>query len=99
MTKEDTGFDFNEALQAIKEGKPLLGGEGILTPLIKKLTEAALEGELDSHLGREVTANRRNGKSRKTIKSLDGNFELETPRDRNGSFTPQLVKKHHPPER
>jgi hypothetical protein len=46
MTKEDTGFDFSEALQAIKEGKPLLGGEGILTPLIKKLTEAALEGGL-----------------------------------------------------
>jgi len=94
MTKEETGFDFNAALKAIQEGKPLLGGEGILTPLIKKLTEAALEGEIDSHLGREITANRRNGKSRKTIKSLDGNFELETPRDRNGSFTPQLVKKH-----
>lgn len=94
MTKEETGFDFSAALKAIQEGKPLLGGEGILTPLIKKLTEAALEGELDSHLGREIAANRRNGKSRKTIKSLDGNFELETPRDRNGSFAPQLVKKH-----
>jgi transposase-like protein len=91
---EDNGFDFSAALKAIQEGKPLLGGEGILTPLIKKLTEAALEGELDSHLGREIAANRRNGKSRKTIKSLDGNFELETPRDRNGSFSPQLVKKH-----
>lgn len=94
MTKEETEFDFNTALQAVQEGKPLLGGKGILTPLIKKLTEAALEGELDSHLRQEIIGNRRNGKSRKTIKSLDGNFELETPRDRNGSFTPQLVKKH-----
>ena len=94
MTQEDNGFDFSSALKAIQEGKPLLGGGGILTPLIKKLTEAALEGELDSHLGQQITANRRNGKSRKTIKSLNGNFELQTPRDRAGSFSPQLVKKH-----
>ena len=94
MTQEDNEFDFSLALKEIQGGKPLLGVEGILTPLIKKLTEAALEGELDSHLGREIIANRRNGKSRKTIKSLNGNFELQTPRDRNGSFTPHLVKKH-----
>ena len=94
MNQEDHEFDFSTALKAIQEGKPLLGREGILTPLIKNLTEAALEGELDSHLGREITANRRNGKSRKTIKSLNGNFELRTPRDRDGTFSPQLVKKH-----
>lgn len=94
MSKEDNEFDFQDALKAIQSGKPLLGKEGILTPLIKNLTEAALEGELDSHLAKEVTANRRNGKSRKTIKSLNGNFELNTPRDRDGSFSPQLVKKH-----
>lgn len=94
MSKEDNEFDFQAALKAIQSGKPLLGEEGILTPLIKNLTEAALEGELDSHLAREVTANRRNGKSKKTIKSLNGNFELNTPRDRDGTFSPQLVKKH-----
>jgi len=94
MTQENQSFDFSAALKAIQEGKPLLGKEGILTPLIKNLTEAALEGELDSHLGQELTANRRNGKSQKTITSLNGNFELRTPRDRDGTFTPQLVKKH-----
>jgi len=94
MTQENHNFDFTAALKAIQEGKPLLGKEGILTPLIKNLTEAALEGELDSHLGQEITANRRNGKSQKTIKSLNGNFELRTPRDREGTFAPQLVKKH-----
>jgi transposase-like protein len=94
MTQEEIGFDFSAALKAIQEGKPLLGREGILTPLIKNLTEAALEGELDSHLGQQISVNRRNGKSRKTIKSLNGNFELQTPRDRAGSFSPQLVKKH-----
>jgi transposase-like protein len=94
MNQAEKDFDFNTALKAIQEGKPLLGKEGILSPLIKKLTEAALEGELDSHLGQEISANRRNGKSRKTIKSLNGNFELCTPRDRDGTFSPQLVKKH-----
>lgn len=94
MSKKDNGFDFQDALKAIQAGKPLLGKEGILTPLIKDLTEAALEGELDSHLAKEITANRRNGKSKKTIKSLSGNFELTTPRDRDGTFSPQLVKKH-----
>ena len=94
MSKEDNEFDFQEALKAIQSGKPLLGKEGILTPLIKNLTEAALEGELDSHLAEEVTANRRNGKSKKTLKSLNGSFELKTPRDRDGTFSPQLVKKH-----
>lgn len=71
-----------------------MGKGGILTPLIKQLTEAALEAEMDTHLSREIVANRRNGKSPKTIKSANGNFELRTPRDRDGSFSPQLVKKH-----
>lgn len=94
MTAENTDFDFQKALKGIREGKPFTGKDGVLTSLIKNLAEAALEGELDSHLGQEISANRRNGKSKKTIKSLNGNFELETPRDRNGSFSPQIVKKH-----
>ncbi len=72
MKEQHTTFDFEEALKSIQSGKPLLGEEGVLTPLIKNLVEAALEAELDSHLARELTANRRNGKSRKTIKSLNG---------------------------
>ena len=49
---------------------------------------------MDSHLGQEIAANRRNGKSKKTIKTLNGSFELDTPRDRAGTFSPKLVKKH-----
>jgi putative transposase len=94
MTEEKPDFDFNKALKAIQSGKALLGKEGVLTPLIKQLTEAALEAELDSHLSQEVVANRRNGKGSKTIKSLNGNFALNTPRDRDGTFSPQIVKKH-----
>ena len=94
MAQDNKEFDFKKALKAIQDGKPLMGKEGVLTPLIKNLTEAALEGELDSHLGQEIRGNRRNGKSKKTIKSLNGNFELRTPRDRDGTFSPHLVKKH-----
>ena len=65
-----------------------------MAPLVKQLTEAALEGELDSHLAEDVAGNRRNGKSKKTVKSTSGEFELETPRDRAGTFEPKLVKKH-----
>ena len=82
MTDDNTEFDFQKALKGIQEGRPFTGKDGVLTSLIKNLAEAALEAELDSHLAQEISANRRNGKSKKTIKSLDGNFELETPRDR-----------------
>ncbi|EFI6096601.1 IS256 family transposase [Escherichia coli] len=87
-------FDFDKALKALQEGQALTGKDGILTPLIKQLTEAALAAELDSHLANDVKANRRNGVTKKTIKAPTGRFELATPRDRNGSFEPQLVKKH-----
>jgi transposase-like protein len=87
-------FDFEAALKALQSGKAITGKDGILTPLIKKLTEAALEGELDSHLAEDVVPNRKNGKTSKTVKSTAGPFELDTPRDRAGTFEPQLVKKH-----
>jgi len=86
-------FDFNEALEQIKAGAKIEGKDGILAPLIKQLTEAALEAELESHLGQEIR-NRKNGKSSKRMKSGVGEFELEVPRDRNGTFEPQIVKKH-----
>src|SRR5262245_25298827 len=101
-TKQMTGsnFDFAEfqkqAIERLKKGQPLMGTEGIITPLIKQIIEASLEGELEAHLescSNSEIANRRNGKSRKTLKTADGSFELETPRDREGSFEPQLVKK------
>lgn len=87
-------FDFDTALKALQSGKPLNGKDGVLTPLIKQLTEAALQAELEQHLESCEEPNRRNGSSAKTIKSSSGTFELNTPRDRTGSFEPQLVKKN-----
>ncbi|EOR74626.1 IS256 family transposase [Yersinia enterocolitica] len=86
-------FDFDKALKALQSGQALTGKDGILTPLIKQLTEAALAAELDSHLAQDLEANRKNGSGKKTIKAPTGRFELTTPRDRNGTFEPQLVKK------
>ncbi len=86
MNTSSRDFNFEKAVADLRSGKPVFGNEGTLTPLLKELTEAALEGELDSHLSQEVSANRRNGKSRKTVKSLNGSFELKTPRDRCRNF-------------
>lgn len=94
MKEKESGFDFESALKEIQSGKALLGKEGVLSPLIKELCEAALEGEIDSHLSQELASNRRNGKSKKRIKSLNGDFELSAPRDRSGTFSPQFVKKN-----
>lgn len=78
----------------IRAGKSLLGQDGLLTPIIKQALEATLEGEMASHLDENrANNNRRNGKSTKTVTHSTGRFELETPRDRDGSFEPEIVKK------
>ena len=87
-------FDFEQALKAVQSGQAITGKNGVLAPLVKSLSEAALEGELEAHLADDISSNRRNGKSKKTVKRTSGAFELETPQDRAGSFEPQLVKKH-----
>jgi putative transposase len=92
-------FDFEafqkEALRQLKAGKPITGRDGVLTPLIKRIIENALKGELDAHLDVEPEEgkNRKNGKTSKTVRSDHGSFELDTPRDRNSTFEPELVKK------
>ena len=96
--EERINFDFNEVLEQFRNGKNLTGKDGLLAPLIKQLTEAALEAEVESHIANDVlngNRNRRNGFNQKTIKGTsNGSFLLETPRDRNETFEPQIVKKH-----
>ncbi|WP_261874898.1 IS256 family transposase [Vibrio rarus] len=86
-------FDFDQALKALQAGKSLTGKDSVLGPLIKQLTEAALTAELEQHLENDPISNRKNGKTSKTIKHPSGSFELDAPRDRNGTFEPQLIKK------
>jgi putative transposase len=99
MAKEK--FDYEkfakEAQAGLQAKQPLLGKDGVFTPLLKQFLEAALEGELESHLKENSQLgekpNRRNGRSRKQVQSPMGGFELVSPRDRNSSFEPEIVGK------
>ena len=84
-----------KALEQFKRGEPLLGKDGAFAPLLKQFLESALDAEVEEHLdeGERTRGNRKNGTSKKTIKSSDGSFELETPRDRKSTFEPEIVKK------
>lgn len=84
-----------KTLEQFRQGKHLLGKDGAFQPLLKEFLESALEAEVDAHLDAEerLKGNRRNGSGKKIVKTTDGSFELETPRDRSGSFEPEIVKK------
>lgn len=73
-------------IDALRNGKPLIGAGGVLTPLVQRAVAAALAGEMEAHLATSEAPNRRNGHSRKTVKSGLGSFEIATPRDREGTF-------------
>ena len=94
-TKELEAFA-KEAAKSIKTPQDL----NDFSRMLKKITvEAALNAEMDEHLGYEkyaksVVKNNRNGITTKRIKTEDGEFDLDTPRDRDGSFEPKLVKKN-----
>jgi putative transposase len=90
----------NELLKDYQKPEDLLGQNGLLKQLQKRLLEKALGAELTVHLGYgkhaqegKNTGNSRNGTSPKTMKGEFGNLELATPRDRNGTFEPQIVAK------
>lgn len=96
MKNENTLDEFSkEAAELIRQGKPLTGKEGVFTPLIKQVIEAALDGEMDIHLNstRKTENNRRNGHTQKNLKSSLGAFEIFAPRDRNSSFDPKTIGK------
>ena len=96
MEKDKKLEDYIQQLgEEIRKGKGLTGKDGALTPLIKEVIQASLEGELDHHLKEQAppNKNRRNGRTPKNLKSSMGSFEIYTPRDREGSFEPQIVPK------
>ena len=84
-----------------KKPEDLIGENGLLKQLTKLLVEKALDAELTEHLGHErhetvanTGGNTRNGKSKKTLKGEFGELPIEVPRDRQGTFEPQLIPKH-----
>lgn len=97
--KQEEQFNLEDikkkALEQFRSGKSLYGKDGAFAPMLKSFLEAALEGELDSHLDQDERkeGNRKNGKTSKTVQTSDGPLEIETGRDRNATFEPELVKK------
>ena len=88
-------------LSGYKKPEDLIGENGLLKQLTKALVERALQAEMAEHLGHakhdavtNPAGNTRNGKSRKTLKGEFGELPIEIPRDRHGSFEPQLIPKH-----
>ena len=84
-----------KALGQLRTGKSLFGKDGAFAPMLKEILDVALEGELDAHLDESERSqgNRKNGKLSKTLKGSQGTIEINTPRDRSGTFEPELVKK------
>ncbi len=96
MNRKELEAFAREAAKSIKTEKDLNSFSQMLT---KVTVEAALNVELDEYLGYDkhqesTTNNCRNGFSSKTLKTEDGQFEVDIPRDRHSEFEPQLIKKH-----
>lgn len=91
----------DQLLKDYKKPEDVLGEQGLLKRLSKAVLERALGAELTQHLGYEKhdptgygNGNSRNGSSEKTLKGKSGEITIDVPRDRNGMFEPQIVKKH-----
>lgn len=90
----------DELLKGCERPEDLLGDTGLMKELRIKLMERMLGAELTAHLGYEEGKdappgqfNRRNGTASKRLKGQDGEMPIAVPRDRDGSFEPELVKK------
>ena len=91
-------FDFEAfkkgAKSQLKSGNvELLGKGGVLTPLLKNFLEECLDGELEDHLDKSENTNRKNGRGKKRVKTTLGLVDINPPRDRSGTFEPQLIQK------
>ena len=93
----------DQLLAHYSKPEDLTGENGLFKQLKKALIERALSAELTEHLGYEKgdpagrgTGNSRNGRNSKTLLTEDGELEIAVPRDRAGSFEPQLIAKARP---
>jgi len=99
-TKSRADELLDELLGECKSAEDILGRDGLIKQLTKRALERALKGELTTHLGyephercEESRGNARNGTTPKKLLLEDGQIFLDTPRDRDGSFEPQIVRK------
>lgn len=102
VAKKVAMFDLvDQLLVDYQKPEDLIGEHGLLKQLTKAVVERALQAEMAAHLGHgkhepvaNAAGNARNGTSRKTLKGEFGELPIEIPRDRQGSFEPQLIPKH-----
>jgi len=90
----------DELLSGVEKPEDFFGDKGLMKELKVRLMERMLGAELTEHLGYEPhgepagqQGNRRNGSTRKVLKGHDGAVPIDIPRDREGSFEPELIKK------
>jgi len=90
----------DELIKGYKKPEDLIGSNGILKELTKRLVERAMNAEMTEHLGYEKhspegnnSGNSRNGKTEKTVTTDQGDLRIEVPRDRKSNFDPQIIKK------
>ncbi len=85
----------DKALSQLRSGESLTGKDGAFGPLLKEFLEAALDGEMSSHLdaSERLNGNKRNGRGSKRVKTMAGEIEIVTPQDRHSSFSPEILKK------
>ena len=100
MKKERLEELVDELVADCENPEELLGRDGLVKQMTKKLVERMLQAEMSDHLGYDKhdpagrgSGNSRNGNSAKTLKSEHGSIPLEIPRDRRGTFEPQIVAK------
>lgn len=91
----------DELMKNYKGPDDITGPDGLIKQLSKALIERAMQSELTDQLGYEKhdsaikpTENRRNGTSKKRLRSDQGPMEIDVPRDRDGKFNPIIVPKH-----
>jgi putative transposase len=91
----------DELLKGYQRPEDILGEQGLLKQFTQAVLERVLSAELTQHLGYERhdpagygSGNSRNGTTEKTLKGKSGELTIEVPRDRNGTFEPQMVPKH-----
>jgi putative transposase len=101
MKKQDKPISDELIDEFLKQGRTAEDVNGLLKQITKAVLERALQGEMTEHLGYakhdavgDNSGNSRNGVTRKTLKGDFGEVDLETPRDRNGEFEPQIIKKN-----
>jgi putative transposase len=100
----DRAFDISkveEKLKNVKSMSDLTGQGGVIQEMVKSTVERILKAEQEAHLGyepykktKESQRNSRNGYSKKRFKTPSGEVEIEIPRDREGTFEPEFVRKH-----